>query len=83
MKRNLTILIIFYAFLFGYESLVEASNQSKEAVVKGKWGALNSLKNVHSHLMNNGHIFRVEFKKPVAQWMKPVFYKNFVEIDIS
>ena len=81
MKRFLIILIIVYAFLFGFGSLAGASDTSKAAVIKGKWGALNSLKNVHSHLMNNGHIVRLEFKNPVSQWMKPFFYKKFVEID--
>ena len=81
MKRILTTLIIIYAFLFGFGSQTGASDTSKTTVVKGKWGALNSLKNVHSHLMNNGHIVRLEFKNPVSQWMKPVFYKKFVEID--
>ena len=81
MKRILTTLIIIYAFLFGFGSQTGASDTSKTTVVKGKWGALNSLKNVHSHLMNNGHIVRLEFKNPVSQWMKPVFYKKFLEID--
>ena len=81
MKRILTTLIIIYAFLFGFGSQTGASDTSKTTVVKGKWGALNSLKNVHSHLMNNGHIVRLEFKNPVSQWMKPVFYKKLVEID--
>jgi len=81
MKRFLTILIIVYAFLFGFGSLAGASDTSKATVIKGKYGALNSLKNVHSHLMNNGHIVRLEFKNPVSQWMKPVFYKKLVEID--
>ena len=81
MKRFLTTLIIIYAFLFGFGSQTGASDTSKATVVKGKWGALNSLKNVHSHLMNNGHIVRLEFKNPVSQWMKPVFYKKFLEID--
>ena len=81
MKRILTTLIIINAFLFGFGGQTGASDTSKATVVKGKWGALNSLKNVHSHLMNNGHIVRLEFKNPVSQWMKPVFYKKFVEID--
>ena len=81
MKRILTTLIIINAFLFGFGGQTGASDTSKATVVKGKWGALNSLKNVHSHLMNNGHIVRLEFKNPVSQWMKPVFYKKFLEID--
>ena len=81
MKRFLTILVIVFAFLFGFGSLTAASDGGKATVIKGKWGSLNSLENVHSHLMNNGHIVRLEFKNPVSQWMKPVFYKKLVEID--
>ena len=81
MKRLLTTLIIICAFLFGFGSLVGSSNPSKAILVNEKWDSLNSLKNVHSHLMNNGHIVRLEFKNPVSQWMKPVFYKKSVEID--
>ena len=67
MKRFLTTLIIIYAFLFGFGSLVGASDTSKATVVKGQLGALNSLKNFHSHLMNNGNIVRLEFTNPVSQ----------------
>ena len=81
MKRFLTTLIIIYAFLFGFGSLAGASNTSKTTVLNEKSSSLNSLKNVHSHLVNNGHIVRLEFKKPVSQWMKPVFYEKSVEID--
>ena len=81
MKRFLTTWIIIYAFLFGFASLARASDTSKATEVKGKWDPLNSLKSIHSHLMNNGHIVRLEFKSPVSQWMKPVFYKKLVEID--
>ena len=81
MKRFLTTLIIIYAFLFGFGSLAGASNTSKTTVLNEKSSSLNSLKNVHSHLVNNGHIVRLEFKQPVSQWMKPVFYEKSVEID--
>ena len=81
MKRFLTILSIICVFLFGVGSLAGASNTSKTTVVSEKSSTLNSLKNVHSHLMNNGHLVRLEFKKPVSQWMKPVFYEKSVEID--
>ena len=81
MKRFLTTLIIIYVFLFGFGRLVGANDTRKATAIKGKWDALNSLKNVHSHLMNNGHIVRLEFKNPISQWMKPVFFKKFVEID--
>ena len=81
MKRFLTTLSIIFVFLFGVGSLAGASNTSKTTVVSEKSSTLNSLKNVHSHLMNNGHLVRLEFKKPVSQWMKPVFYEKSVEID--
>ena len=81
MKRFLTTLSIICVFLFGVGSLAGASNTSKTTVVSEKSSTLNSLKNVHSHLMNNGHLVRLEFKKPVSQWMKPVFYEKSVEID--
>ena len=81
MKRFLTAWIIIYAFLFGFASLARASDTSKATEVKGKWDPLNSLKSIHSHLMSNGHFVRLEFKYPVSQWMKPVFYKKLVEID--
>ena len=81
MKRFLTILSIICVFLFDVGSLAGASNTSKTTVVSEKSSTLNSLKNVHSNLMNNGHLVRLEFKKPVSQWMKPVFYEKSVEID--
>jgi len=81
MKRFLTTLSIICVFLFGVGSLAGASNASKTTVATEKSSTLNSLKNVHYHLMNNGHLVRLEFKKPVSQWMKPVFYEKSVEID--
>jgi len=81
MKRFLTTLSIICVFLFGVGSLAGASNTSKTTVATEKSSTLNSLKNVHYHLMNNGHLIRLEFKKPVSQWMKPVFYEKSVEIN--
>ena len=81
MKRFFTILIIFYVFLFGFGSLAGAISPSKTTVINEKLGSLNSLKNVHSHLMNNGYIVRLEFRTPVSHWMKPVFDEKSVEID--
>jgi len=81
MKRFLTTLSIICVFLFGVGSLAGASNANKTTIISEKSSTLNSLKNVHSHLMNNGHLVRLEFKKPVSQWMKPVFYGKSVEID--
>ena len=81
MKRFFTILTIIYVFLFGFGSLAGAISASKTTVINGKLSSLNSLKNVHSHLMNNGYIVRLEFRKPVSHWMKPVFDEKSVEID--
>ena len=81
MKRFFTILTIIYVFLFGFGSLAGAISSSKTTVINGKLSSLNSLKNVHSHLMNNGYIVRLEFRKPVSHWMKPVFDEKSVEID--
>jgi len=80
MKRFLTTLSIISVFLFGVGSLAGASNTSKMTLADEKSNTLNSLKNVHSHLMDNGHLVRLEFTKPVSQWMKPVFYEKSVEI---
>jgi len=81
MKRFFTILPIIYVFLFGFGSLAGAISASKTTVINGKLSSLNSLINVHSHLMNNGYIVRLEFRKPVSHWMKPVFDEKSVEID--
>jgi len=81
MKRLFKILIIFYVFLIGFGNLAGAISQSKTTVINGKLSSLNSLKNVYSHLMNNGYIVRLEFRKPVSHWMKPVFDEKSVEID--
>ena len=81
MKRFFTILTIIYVFLFGFGSLAGAISASKTTVINGKLSSLNSLINVHSHLMNNGYIVRLEFRKPVSNWMKPVFDEKLVEID--
>lgn len=81
MKRFFTILTIIYVFLFGFGSLAGAISASKTTVINGKLSSLNSLKNVRSQLMNNGYIVRLEFRKPVSHWMKPVFDEKSVEID--
>jgi len=81
MKRFFTVMIISYIFLFAFASHAGAISASKTTVINEKLSSLNSLKNVHSHLMNNGYIVRLEFKKPVSHWMKPVFYEKSVEID--
>ena len=81
MKRFFTILTIIYVVLFGFGSLAGAISPSKTTVINGKLSSLNSLINVHSHLMNNGYIVRLEFRKPVSHWMKPVFDEKSVEID--
>ena len=76
MKLFLKILTISQLFLFVFASLAGASNQPE-----AKWGSLNPLKKVHSHLMSNGHIVRLEFKNPVENWAEPVFYEKSVQLD--
>ena len=76
MKLFLKILTILQIFLLVFASLVGASNQPE-----AKWGSLNPLKKVHSHLMSNGHIVRLEFKNPVENWAEPVFYEKSVQLD--
>ena len=76
MKLFLKLLTISQIFLLVFASLVGASNQPE-----AKWGSLNPLKKVHSHLMSNGHIVRLEFKNPVENWAEPVFYEKSVQLD--
>ena len=76
MKLFLKILTISQLFLFVFASLAGAGNQPE-----AKWGSLNPLKKVHSHLMSNGHIVRLEFKNPVENWAEPVFYEKSVQLD--
>ena len=78
MKRFLKILTFIPIFLFLANNFVGANVQAK---ANGKWNSLNGLKNVHSHLMKNGHIVRLEFKKPITNWIEPVFYEKSVQID--
>ena len=80
MKQIFTILIIFYALLIGLGSLAGAISPNKTAAINEKLSSFNSLKDVQSHLMNNGYIVRLEFRKPVSYWMKPVFDEKSVEI---
>ena len=76
MKLFLKILTISQLFLFVFASLAGAGNQPE-----AKWDSLNPLKKVHSHLMSNGHIVRLEFKNPVENWAEPVFYEKSVQLD--
>ena len=76
MKLFLKLLTISQLFLLIFASLAGASNQPE-----AKWGSLNPLKKVHSHLMSNGHIVRLEFKNPVENWAEPVFYEKSVQLD--
>ena len=78
MKRFLKILTFIPIFLFLANNFAGANVQAK---ANGKWNSLNGLKNVHSHLMKNGHIVRLEFKKPITNWIEPVFYEKSVQID--
>jgi flagellar protein FliO/FliZ len=76
MKLFSKLLTISQLLLFAFASLAGASNQPE-----AKWGSLNPLKEVHSHLMSNGHIVRLEFKNPVENWAEPVFYEKSVQLD--
>ena len=76
MKLFLKLLTISQLFLFVFASLAGAGNQPE-----AKWDSLNPLKKVHSHLMSNGHIVRLEFKNPVENWAEPVFYEKSVQLD--
>ncbi len=78
MKRFLKALTFIPIFLLLTSYGVGASILSKQ---NEKWGSLNGLKKVHSHLMSNGHIVRLEFNKPVSDWAEPVFYEKSVQID--
>jgi flagellar biogenesis protein FliO len=78
MKNFSKLLTISHLFLLIFSSLAGASNQPEE---KGKWDSLNPLKKVHSHLMSNGHIVRLEFKNPVKNWVEPIFYEKSVQLD--
>ncbi|MDC0946116.1 flagellar biosynthetic protein FliO [Nitrospinaceae bacterium] len=76
MKLFLKLLTISQLFILIFANLAGASNQPE-----AKWGSLNLLKKVHSHLMSNGHIVRLEFKNPVENWAEPVFYEKSVQLD--
>jgi flagellar protein FliO/FliZ len=78
MKYFLKLLTISHFFLLVFAILAGASNQPE---TKGKLDSLNPLKKVHSHLMSNGHIVRLEFKNPVKNWVEPVFYEKSVQLD--
>ena len=81
MKRFFKTLTVLHIFFFAWVNLVGANSPVKTNSKKGKWESLNGLKKVHSHLMSNGHIVRLEFNKPVSDWIEPVFYEKSVQID--
>ena len=81
MKRFFKALTVLHIFFFVWVNLAGANSTVKITAKKGKWESLNGLKKVHSHLMGNGHIVRLEFNKPVSDWIKPVFYEKSVQID--
>jgi flagellar protein FliO/FliZ len=78
MKYFSKLLTISHLFLLVFSNLAGASNQLEG---KGKWNSLNQLKKIHSHLMSNGHIVRLEFKNPVKNWVEPIFYEKSVQLD--
>ena len=81
MKSFFKILTVLHIFFLAWANLGVAKSSVKTTVNKEKWASLNGLKKVHSHLMNNGHIVRLEFNKPVSDWIEPVFYEKSVQID--
>ena len=81
MKRFFKTLTVLYIFFFAWINLAGANSPVKTTAKKAKWESLNGLKKVHSHLMSNGHIVRLEFNKPVSHWVEPVFYEKSVQID--
>ena len=76
MKYFSKLLTISHLFLLVLTSLAGANNQTE---AKGKWDSLNPLKKVHSRLMSNGHIVRLEFKNPVKNWVEPIFYEKYLK----
>jgi flagellar protein FliO/FliZ len=76
MKLISKLLTLSHLFLLVFTNLAGASNQPE-----AKWDSLNPLKKVHSHLMSNGHIVRLEFKNPVKNWAEPIFYEKSVQLD--
>ena len=81
MKRFFKTLTVLHIFFFAWVNLAGANSPVNTTSKKGKWAYLNGLKKVHSHLMSNGHIVRLEFNKPVSDWIEPVFYEKSVQID--
>ena len=76
MKTFSKLLTFSHLFILVFANLAGASNPPE-----AKWDSLNPLKKVHSHLMSNGHIVRLEFKNPVENWAEPVFYEKSVQLD--
>jgi flagellar protein FliO/FliZ len=76
MKTISKLLTFSHLVFLVFTSLAGASN-----LPEAKWDSLNPLKKVHSHLMSNGHIVRLEFKNPVENWAEPVFYEKSVQLD--
>ena len=81
MKRFFKTLTVLHIFFFAWVNLAGANSPVKTTAKKAKWESLNGLKKVHSHLISNGHIVRLEFNKPVYDWIEPVFYEKSVQID--
>ena len=78
MKRFLKIFTFILIILILAINLAGANIQTK---ANGKRDSLNGLKSFHSHLMRRGHIVRLEFKKPVVDFIEPVFYEKSIQID--
>lgn len=72
MKRTLGIQLLVGIFLFSLTTLAEAS---------GKWGSLNLLKNVKTSQVEDGYIVRLEFEKPVGDYIDPEFFDKSIQVD--
>ena len=72
MKRTLKIQFLVGIFLFFLTTLAGAS---------GKWDSLNLLKNVKTSKVDGGLIVRLEFEKPVGDYMEPEFFDKSIQID--
>ena len=72
MKRTLGIQLLVGIFLFSLTTLAGAS---------GKWDSLNLLKNVKTSQVDDGFIVRLEFEKPVGDYIEPEFFDKSIQVD--
>ena len=72
MKHVFKIQFLVGVFILLFASLAGAT---------GKWSSLNLLKNVKTSEVDDGFIIRLEFEKPVEQYIDPVFFDKSVQVD--